>query len=186
MTSIYYKAKSYLSNAAMKMLYMSLSWSLLNYGVLAWGKWSVTLYNKFQAAQICIVRRIYGISDCFYYKINKLMDFDETYKYLALLENFKEFKYCTANHFFLNRISRLQANRTYTTRFSINETTVVAKFNRAKFCGSLIYNVIHLWNILPLEIRNVLNLSIFKRKLKEHVLTNNVSDNLNTKIKFFF
>ena len=74
----------------MKVLYLSLDWSQLNYGALALGKGSVTLCNKNQAAQNNDVRVIYGIFDRFHYKIKKLKNLFVTYNFFCIVKTFEK------------------------------------------------------------------------------------------------
>ena len=60
--------------------------------------------NKIQAAHNRVVRTIYRRSDLLNYNMNKLISFDENYKFFEVFKLFKEIRYPTANHFFQNRI----------------------------------------------------------------------------------
>ena len=74
------------------MLYLSLGWSQLSIGILAWGRCSLTFINKIRVAQNKTVRNIYGSENSNIHKLNNLLPFNESYDLYALLKKCKEIK----------------------------------------------------------------------------------------------
>ena len=170
-SGIIWKSKEVLPKETLRMLYLSLGWSQLSYGVLAWGRCSLTFINKIRVAQNRIVRNIYGSANFDVYKSNNLLPFNETYDLYALLKLFKEIKMPNqSNSYFIERVQELQTNHNYNTRFISNNNLVTPRIIKSKCYSSFLYKSTHLWNSLPPEIKNISDIASFKNKLRIFLL----------------
>ena len=91
-SAIIWKSRDILSKSPLRMLYLSLGWSQLTYGVLAWGRGNLVSINKIKSAQNQILKTIYGYHDNSIYKASNLLTFDETYEWLGLIKLYSELK----------------------------------------------------------------------------------------------
>ena len=108
------------------MLYLPLGWSQMSYGVLAWGRCSLTFIKIIRVVQNLIVRNIYGSENSNIYKLNNLLPFKETYDLYAILKLLKVNKLSNqSNSYFIGRVQELQINHNYSTRFISNNKLIV-------------------------------------------------------------
>ena len=71
------------------MIYMSLGYSIPTYGIIMWGRSSLTCTSKLQKSHNILIKLTYGSSDIFVYKCNDLLNFNKT------LDCFAAIKFCT-------------------------------------------------------------------------------------------
>ena len=170
-SGIIFRNRDYIPRKVLRMLYLSLGWSYLTYGIVVWGKSSITFGNKIQAMQNRIMRSIFGSSDKQIYKTNYLLNFEQSYMYFAVIKLYKEIN-TNITPYFSNRIASFQSNHQHNTRFTVNNNLVPPLFNRSKCQSSFIYQSIKVWNNLPPEIKSSDNVELFTRKLKNHLISN--------------
>ena len=96
------------------MLYLSLDWSQLSYGVLVQGRYSLTFINTIRVTQNSSVRNIYGYANSNINKLNNLLLFNKTYDLHDLLKLSKEINMPNqSNSYFIERVQELDANNCY-------------------------------------------------------------------------
>ena len=117
-SAIITKSRDILSKSSLRLLYLSLGWSPLTYGVLAWGRGNSVSINKIKSVQNKILKSIYGSYASSIYRVSNLLTFDETYAWLLLIKLYSELKTDSwSSSHFNSRIESLQVNHNYNTRF---------------------------------------------------------------------
>ena len=173
-SGIIWKSKDVLPKRTLRMLYLSLGWSQINYGILAWGKGNKTYTKKVCLAQNRIVRNLYGSTNFSIYKRHDLLPFDETYELNALIKLYKELKMTNmTNPYFIRRIQDIQPDHNYSTRFRTNQNLIPPRINKSKYFSSFLYNSTHFWNNLPNEIKNAPDVDVFKNRIKKFIMNRN-------------
>ena len=151
-------------------MYQSLGWSHISYGIVVWGKSSRVFETRVSNVQDRIMRNIYGRCTNETYRNNKLLRFSNAVKYFGGIKLYKELNF-PINPYFKNKISCLQSNLTYQTRFVSNQNITHPLFVRARCHSSFIFQSISFWNTLPVELKEYATVNAFKWNLKTHILS---------------
>ena len=165
-----WRGRSILSQKIRKMLYLSLAWPQLTYGILSWGRCGLGGIGKIIKAQNKIVKLIFGSSVQSTYISNSIFQFQKAYDYFAAIKLYREINNQSVTYF-SNRIDSFQVNHSHNTRFSSAGNFVPPLFSRSKCFSSFLHGSIHVWNDLPTDIKNVNSLFVFKSKLRQHFLS---------------
>ena len=172
-TGILWKTKEIVHKTTLRMLYLSLAWSHLTYGVLAWGRGNLVSLNKLQNAQNKLVKIIYGSHNNSIYQLNNLLRVTDTYDFFALIKLFSELNVSSSQEtYFAERIQNIQTIHDHFTRFGRNLNIIPPQIRKSKCYASFLYKSINLWNNLPLNIKNSISLSVFKNKVRAFLLDN--------------
>ena len=175
-SAIIWKSRDILSKLSLRMIYLSLGWSQLTYGVLAWGRGNTVSINKIKAAQNKILKSIYGSYAPAIYRVGNLLTFDETYEWLALLKLYSEFKTVPrSSSYFNSRIESFQVNHNYNTRFVSNENLTGPRIMKSRCYNSFIYRAVSFWNNIPPSIRNLPDKNQFKKLSRYYIVNRNLS-----------
>ena len=150
---------------------MALGWSTMTYGIVSWGKSSLTYINKIQSAQDRLIKLIYGSCSSDIYKRHRLLTFKDAFYYFACTKLYKEINEPVLKYF-SERLEGFSVNHEHSTRFRTSNSIVPPLFYRSKCQNSFIYQAIVFWNSIPVDVRNSRNCRIFKSKLKVHLLEN--------------
>ena len=148
-----------------RLLYQSLVFSRLSYGVIVWGKCAAHSLNKIKSLQNKIVKQIYGSYEIDTYCNNRILPFEHLYEFFVLSSFYAEM-YNPGIPYFSSKVQLLNFNSRYPTRFSTNKCIVPPSYVKSKCQKSYFYQAILFWNKLPLEIKNAESIATFKRKLK--------------------
>ena len=165
------KIKPFASQDILKMLYFTLIYSHLNYGITSWGMSSRSNVGTISRLQNRVIKTIFGMSNNTTYKEHKLLKLEDLYSYCCLVKLYGEINE-SSRPYFRDKIADFQVSHDHSTRFSINDGLVPPSFSTTKFKASFLYNSIRLWNNLPLFIRNSISINIFKTRLRAHLLAN--------------
>ena len=166
---VLWKMKHCVPSRVLKLLYMSLVYPHLNYGLAAWGSSSNTILNKIIAKQNKIIEVIFGNCSENILKSHRVLSFGNLYKYTLLIKLFRDLKgrtfvYCKT------KIDEFQPSHSYETRFKSNEGLIPPRFTKTKCMRSFLYRSICFWNSIPTEIKTENHLKSVKRKLKIYLL----------------
>ena len=97
---IVWTAKAYLPRKLLRTIYLSLAWSKLTYGILVWGRSSLTRIGKVRKIQNRIIKNIYGSHTLEVYHSNKLLTLEDTYDLFCLVKIYKIMNEEDCNSFF--------------------------------------------------------------------------------------
>ena len=163
-TGIFYKLRHYVSSETLKLLYDSLFYSFLSYGIPAWGlTHPTTLYPLFRV-QKKVIRAItfsgkFASSSPLFYSL-KILKLPDIHK-LKLLCFVYECRNCSSlkpfDDYFIPLFSILDHN-TRQSFVPIMNTTQYGK-RTARYAGSV------LWNDLPHDLRNSPSPIVFKKQV---------------------
>ena len=70
---------------------------------------------------------------------------------------------------------KCHATHSYNTRSARNGHVVTPKMNSAKGQTAFVYSGAHVWNNLPSHLKEAQSVDIFQDRLKEHILTNDLT-----------
>ena len=169
---IVWTAKAYLSRKLLRTIYLSLAWSKLTYGILVWGRSSLTRIGKIQKIQNRIIKNIYGSHTLEVYHSNKLLTLEDTYDLFCLVKIYKIMNEEDCNSFFFDRIQTFQVDHPHQTRAVSNQNLTLPFYRNNSFQNSFLYQGLQLWNNLPISIRNVNNSKSFKGNVRSLLLNN--------------
>ena len=170
LSGIIYLIRRSLTPEALKCIYFSLGYSHIIYGIVFWGDSHACHLRPLVVAHKRLVRTI-----CFANRMDhalelfnnlKLLNFKNIYTYFALLFAFKCLNFSYVSNIYV------PINHNYNTRFAdlnmslppVARTSVVSK--------SFVYKVPRIWNDLTNELKRENRFDTFKRKLKNHLLSN--------------
>ena len=142
------------------------------YGVEVWGGAGEVLIGRLRRQQNRCIRLCSDITNndvTFLYKENKLLAFDEIYKYYVSVRFFQYFK-LNRNVFFTDMINDLKCSHRYGTRFATNEKLNMPYCRLAMCQRSFLYNAVHFWNDIPKTIRDSPSIYKFKARLRKFLL----------------
>jgi hypothetical protein len=165
---IMYKLSAFLPRHILKILYMSLVYPYLNYGVVVWGGANKTQIDKLCRLQNRCIKLFSDdvpIVQCFI--SNRLLSFPFIYRYFIDLK-FYQYYVLGKSNYFHNNILNEQVAHNHVTRFKTNNNLNYPKPNKSKFMSSFIYQSITTWNDLPINIRDSASLCMYKKNLKEY------------------
>ena len=117
-----------------------------------------------------ILKSIYGNHSDHNFKINRLLKFDDAYKYFAGIKLYKELS-GKSIPYFSERIQSFQISHNHFTRFSLGSNLHTPLYIKSKCHESFIYQSLSFWNTLPEEIKCSRSTSSFKFMLKSRLLS---------------
>ena len=160
------------------MLYKTLVEPYLRYCNTTWDKYGHLSLNKLQALQNRAARVVMGIkyeeadhnfilTSLGWMHVKQLIDYD-TASFMYKLQ--KELDQSTHSLF-----EKCDATHSYNTRSARNGNVITPKMNSAKGQTAFVYSGGHVWNNLPSHLKEAQSIDIFKERLKEHILTNDLT-----------
>ena len=166
---ILFKLNYFLPTNILKMLYSSMILPYLNYGIEAWFGAARTDRNKVFILQKKSIRAIYNLPfnthTNTFFKDNNILKIHELYK-LNLCSLVYRYTQPSTDLPLADRLQTISSIHSYNTRH--NQNLATPRYNLTKTQSSFVYNAIHAWNNIPLEIKNCNSLNTFKSHLKEH------------------
>ena len=168
-SGIFYQVRSYLSSHSLNLIYYSLVYSAISYGIIIWGNAPKTYLNKLFIAQKRIVRTI---------KFRKKYDHTNDDFYILQFLKIKDIVIYFASIFVYKSINGLCYPSNYFQSVDHNHQYFLRNNSnlRSDFTGSTHgqsspnYYCTAIWNNFPLNIRNSPSLSPFKRATKCYLL----------------
>ena len=165
--AILYLTRNSLNNHSLKLIYFSLVYPSLTYCSIIWGKAPKKYLNQLFVAQKKIIRTIkyrdrYHHTNTDFIQLNFLKFYD-VLKYFALVFVYKSLNNisCPLNYF-------EYSTHTYNLR---RQNNLRAPFMRSSQSQtSISFFGCHLWNDLPLEIRNKPSLGSFKHSVRRRLM----------------
>ena len=166
-SSILYLTRNTLNNHSLKLIYYSLVYPSLTYCCIVWGKAPKKYLNQLFIAQKKIIRTIkfrnrYAHTNIDFLQLGFLKLYD-IIKYFALIFVYKS----------LNNLSHPfnyfhSFNHVYNLRITDNLRVPLLESGQGQ--SSISFYGCHLWNELPLEIKNKPGLGSFKFSLRRHLI----------------
>ena len=146
------------------MLYYSLVYSHLTYfALLVLGR-----SGRTNAAMIeCAHRRARKLLKDYNHRI---LTFHSIYDYFCFIKGFK-YKYLNCHQYFKDKLSSCQPSHMYNTRHRTNNNFNTPLFDHSKTQKCYLYQVIPIWNSLPISLKNCTSKFTFKKQIKSHILT---------------
>jgi len=156
---------------AKKYIYYSLIYSKVSYGIVAWGKGSMTGTGLVHR----LLRRAHKIVE--YPSIvgrhvtKNLFTFESIFSYFTALKLYKVVK---LNHhvYFARLFQGLTPMHDHTTRFSSCDKYNTPYLSKSKSQKNFLFQAINVWNKLSNDVKECNNLVLFKRKLKYELIVN--------------
>ena len=173
-SGIIWRSKNSIPRHILKLIYLSLANSYMSYGILAWGRCSLTSIAKVDKAQRRIIKYIYGANDNTVFHLNKILKFKNLYYYFALRKFYKELHEPNTDYF-QERVLSLQSGHNYPTRFASQFNLVGPRLIRSSFRASYLYQAVECWNQVPLSIKNCNNYKKFSSSVRIHLLNGYVT-----------
>ena len=150
----------------LKVLYYSLFYPHLIYGVQVWGGCGVTDRRR--------ITRLHdrAIKMCFDQNVNIPLKFHLTYQYFILSMFYK----CVSsdhNVHFLTKIRNLAPNHSHSTRFSNNFKYNIPYLHKTVSQHQFFYNAIVAWNSLPVNLKDIDSYCKFRKELRKYLFALN-------------
>ena len=166
------KLKYYLPPKIIKQLYFSLVYPHILYGIEVWGKSSKTQLGRLMRIMDKCFKIINHLNSCT--TDRSLLKLDQLYNYACLVRAYK-YIVCGSSDHFSDRFANLTLSHPFRTRSKVNMNLRTPRVVTSKFYKSFVYNVIALWNDIPLSFKADTTLNKFKRYLREkHLQTENL------------
>jgi len=153
--------------AARVLVYYSLIYSRLTYGIVVWGFGNVTQLNKLER----LVGRAHGI-------VNrggeeggrslKLFNVSSAHRYFTAIKFFKSIRQGHHPHF-IELFNALRPSHDYGTRFSTYNYNT-PQYSKVKCNRSFSYQSISIWNSLSDNLKQCDSMNLFKKQLKAELL----------------
>ena len=166
------RVRPYVDENTLNILYLCLVQSHLDYCCEIWGlrfNMHTERIIKLQkrAARLILKCSFYTPSKEMFHKL-KWLPFNDRVTYFKCVFMYKCINGLSSQ--FYRDVFEFACNSHYfNTRYAANDNLITPKVHTEIFKHSLYYSSILLWNSLPVEIKQVQSLSIFKRKLKLHL-----------------
>ena len=172
-----YRLRMYLNTESLNMVYKAIIQSLIDYCITVWGNTSTSILHCVQRLQNRAARAVLGNFD-FKASVTSMisqlgwMNVKQRYHYFLgilvykCLQNMAPSYLCEKFSFVKDRLCM-----EYQTRSCTQDLLDIPRPNVEIFKRSLNYAGSVFWNSLPSSLRSIGDLSLFKEKLKLHVLT---------------
>ena len=164
-----FKLNKFLPVNVLETLYFSLVAPLISYGIEVWYGAPDYLKNRMNIMQKRAVRAIhslpYSAHTKTYFKNMKLLNITDQYKLNSSIQFYKNLTINNINMTFIKN----SHNHNYPTRS--NDQISIPLYNRSKSQKSFKFMAVTIWNSIPPNIRESPNMLVFKRKLKNHLLS---------------
>ena len=85
-SGIFHKIHRYVPTSILRMVYLSLGYSIFTYGIIIWGRSSLTCSSKLQKPQNNLIESNYGSSDIFVNKCIDILTFNQAFDYFAAIK----------------------------------------------------------------------------------------------------
>ena len=149
-------------------IYYALVQSHLTYGILAWGKIAQSNLRRILSLQKKAVKIIHPDRSPTNHIINKIMSFEDLFRFHSLC---KIFKCLTAGHsdHFCSNLQSLRPNHQVNTRHTNNNAFNVPYHRCNRSQQSFLYHAVNYWNLLPDSIKRIPEFLKFKNAIKNEI-----------------
>jgi hypothetical protein len=167
------KLSPYVPLKVLRLLYLSLVYPYLLYGVEVWGASAKTKLNRLYSLQNKCIRLVTqdstgSIPDL--YLNLQLLPLDKIHKYFVHVR-FYQYYALGNNEYFAHKISENRIVHDHNTRSNSLGILNCPPVLVSRYYSSFLYRGIKFWNELPLEIKQTLNIMSFKRLVKGLLLS---------------
>jgi len=155
-------------------IYYALVYSKIVYGVVAWGGTRLGNCRKVEA----LLKRAHKLLSCLetdFNPVSKLLNFKSIYEYFSVSKFYEILNSGYPTHFY-DMLIELLPHHSHSTRFSSGYSFNFPLYNKAKCQKFFIYQSIMFWNNLPAYLKDVPSSKVFKRNLKEFLLSRQCCD----------
>ena len=115
------------------------------------------------------MKSIFNSTDPGIFNTHKILKFENLYDYFAVRKLFLELNNPNSQYF-PDRISDLQSNHSYPTRFISNLILISPFCTRTSIKSGYLYQAINSWNKLPFVLKTCNNYNKFSRIYKKFIL----------------
>ena len=172
--SFLYRKAAFLDFPCRKILTSALIQPYIDYCASSWyTSTSKQLKDKLDVVQRRMVRFVFSMGPMEHVdtrELGKLMwlNITDRVKYFSLIHVF-EIRSGLAPDYLTEHFQPLSANHTYNTRGHLHNYFVSKEISNAP--SSFAHNAIKFWNALPLDLKELQSLTVFKRRLKLYLLS---------------
>lgn len=167
-----YRMSNLVPLSVLKILYSTIIYPHLTYGVEIWGSSARTQLRRLRSLQnrsIKFLRTADSQTIGSVFVNNHLFTLEEIHKLFTLL---RFFKYLQDPYFFLfSELQEVQTNHNHNTRFIRNHNLIVSSIRTSSYFNSFIYQGVNYFNELPNEIKELENIVKIKKSLKQHIMS---------------
>lgn len=165
------KLSAFLPVHVLEKLYFSLIYPHLVYCVVVWGSSCRTGLARLHRLQNRTLRLLCRAPDqssemC---KHRKFLSISQIYQYFVAIKCYQYYILGNSNYFLVKYVD-LHVNHSHATRSQACSLLVNPFVPNSKFTSSFFYQSIKIWNNLPLETREVLQLSYFRKMVRNLLL----------------
>lgn len=160
------KVAKFVPSSLLRSLYFTMFYSNLVYGISAWGGAGVTLINRVKMIHERIIKLLPHNNNSFLE--NKILSFENTYKYFVLLKMHKIVN--GKDEYFSPLIADLHPLHSYSTRSAEQGILNLPLHRKSKCQSSIIFKGVTFWNSLPVNIKDIQDYNKYKYILKQFLL----------------
>jgi len=150
-----------------KILYYSLIYSRVSYGIVAWGRGTVCSANRVERL-LRRARSIVSYPRQLSIELN-LLNFNSMYNYFAAIKIYKVVK-LDHHAYFRHIFESLRPIHDHRTRFLLGDNFNTPQLYKTKCQKGFLFQSVNVWNSLSTETRNCSSLATFKIHLKRELL----------------
>ena len=156
---IMYKMSSFVPSNILKMIYFSLFYPHLIYGISIWGGCGSTNVGKLvklqqRALSLFVNGTYYGTP----------LPYNSVYLYFLLCQ-FQKYLFHNRRPYFVDKIIELVPKHSHSTRFNLENRLNIPFYNKSVNQNQFLYNAVDKWNSIPTDLKTLMPTHIFKRKL---------------------
>ena len=167
---IMFKLSNTVPDYILMTLYYSIFYPHLIYSITVWGNSNKNNINVIKSLQRKAFKILFH-NDLALVNFSSLMTFDNIYAYFILIKLFKCITMCHHRYFSLKFLNHVP-DHCHLTRFNSSNHFNTPKFNKVLPQKFFFYQSIYFFNILPELLKNIRNLSVFKKLLKSYYVEN--------------
>ena len=166
------RVKSSVPTQTLRMLYMSLIYPFITYGIPIWGAGNLNNLSKLRKVQDRCIKSIRFDLDTpivDMYKDLKLFPLQQIYEYFCLIK-LVQYKNLSINNHFSTKFTHLNIDHDYGTRLGSSNGSILPSVCKTKCSRSFFFQAIKIWNSLPPILRKPIPFKSFKHHIKVHLL----------------
>lgn len=161
---LFYKLREYLNTRTLEIVYKAIIESVIKYGIIVWGGLYESSLNSLKVTQNTIIKVMYKKNKRYptnqLYLVSKIFNIRLLYIQSAII-----FIHIQNNRF-------QQIPQLHVTRAVSNENLTIKKFEKTLCQRFITYFGLKFYNFVPIDIRNIKKIPLFKKKIHEFLLKN--------------
>lgn len=161
---LFYKLRDYLNIQTLKIVYKALVESVIRYGIIVWGGLYESSLNPLNVTQNMIIKVML--------KKNKRYPTSQLYLENNIFNIRLLYVQSSIIFIHIHKDKFQQMAQSYITRAVSNENLIIKKFEKTLCQHFIIYLGPKLYNLVPINIRNIRRLPYLKKKATEYISKN--------------